>query len=119
MTLFFDETWFYAPVSDGAESAVLPDDELHHALKVLRLRIGAEVVVTNGEGSVYRATLQDEKGLLEIGGRIQHEPLPMPLIPCTGSIGLRTSGVSCLFIVRGLSERGVSAPDICIPWLLR
>lgn len=76
MSLFFDETWFYAPVPEGAGSAVLPEDELHHALKVLRLRAGAEVVVTNGEGSVYRATLRDEKGSLDLGGRIQHEPLP-------------------------------------------
>jgi 16S rRNA (uracil1498-N3)-methyltransferase len=76
MSLFFDETWFYAPVSEGAETAVLPEDELHHALKVLRLRAGAEIVVTTGEGSVYRATLTDEKGLLEIGGRFYHEPLP-------------------------------------------
>jgi 16S rRNA (uracil1498-N3)-methyltransferase len=76
MSLFFDETWFHAPVPDGAEIATLPDDEAHHAVKVLRLRPGAEIVVTNGEGSVYRATLRDEKGGLDIGGRIQHDPLP-------------------------------------------
>jgi 16S rRNA (uracil1498-N3)-methyltransferase len=76
MSLFFDETWFHAPVPDGAEIATLPDDEAHHAVKVLRLRPGAEIVVTNGEGSVYRATLRDEKGGLGIGGRIQHDPLP-------------------------------------------
>lgn len=75
MSLFFDETWFYAPVAEGATSVVLPDDEAHHA-RVLRLKPGAHVVVTTGEGSVYRATLRDEKGALDVGERIVHEPNP-------------------------------------------
>jgi len=73
--MFFDETWFYCPVTEGAASAVLPDDEAHHA-RVLRLKPGAGIVVTTGEGSVYRATMQDEKGGLEIGERLRHEPEP-------------------------------------------
>lgn len=71
----FDETWFYAPVADGALAAQLPDDEAHHA-RVLRLKPGAAIVVTTGEGSVYRAVLRDEKGALEIGERVIHEPMP-------------------------------------------
>ena len=74
MPLFFDETWFYAPVSEGAASAVLPDDEAHHA-RVLRLKPGAGIVVTTGEGSVYRATLRDDKGALDIGERVVYEPV--------------------------------------------
>jgi 16S rRNA (uracil1498-N3)-methyltransferase len=73
--MFFDETWFYAPVADGASTAVLPDDELHHA-RVLRLKPGATIVVTTGEGSVYRATLRDDKGGLEIVERLRHDPTP-------------------------------------------
>lgn len=73
--MFFTETWFYASVTDGASTAQLPDDEAHHA-RVLRLKPGAEIVVTTGEGSVYRATLKDEKGGLEIGERVVHEPEP-------------------------------------------
>jgi 16S rRNA (uracil1498-N3)-methyltransferase len=75
MTVFFDETWFYAPIADGVTSAVLPPDEAHHA-RVLRLRPGAEIVVTNGGGSVFRANLKDEKGALEIAGRMLHDPVP-------------------------------------------
>lgn len=75
MSLFFDETWFYCPVIDGATSALLPEDEAHHA-RVLRLKPGATIVVTTGEGSVYRAVLKDDKGALDIGERVLHEPAP-------------------------------------------
>jgi len=75
MSLFFDETWFHCPVAEGATSAILPEDEAHHA-RVLRLKPGATIVVTTGEGSVYRAVLRDDKGALEIGERVVHEPTP-------------------------------------------
>ncbi len=71
----FSETWFHAPIAEGAISAVLPDEEAHHT-RVLRLKPGAGVVVTTGEGSVYRATLRDDKGALDVGERIIHEPDP-------------------------------------------
>jgi 16S rRNA (uracil1498-N3)-methyltransferase len=73
--VFFDETWFHAPVAEGAATAMLPADELHHA-RVLRIRPGAEIVVTTGEGSVYSATLRDDKGTLDILGRLRHDPVP-------------------------------------------
>lgn len=79
MSHLFDETWFYAPIEEGAEEgarAALPGDEAHHAVRVLRLRPGAELVVTNGEGSVYGAILRDEQGGLEIGARIRHDAVP-------------------------------------------
>jgi len=75
MSLFFDETWFYAPVVEGALTAVLPDEEVNHA-RVLRLKPGATIVVTTGEGSVYRATLRDDKGGLDIVERLRHDPEP-------------------------------------------
>ncbi len=73
--LFFDETWFYCPVPERAVFCALPADEAHHA-RVLRLKPGATIVVTTGEGSVYRATLRDDKGSLEIGVRLRHDPEP-------------------------------------------
>lgn len=71
----FSETWFYAPIGEGTTTAQLPDDEAHHA-RVLRLKPGAGVVVTTGEGSVYRAILRDDKGGLEIVERVLHEAEP-------------------------------------------
>ena len=75
MSLFFDETWFYCPVAHGASTAVLPGDEAHHA-RVLRLKPGATIVVTTGEGSVYRAVLRDGNGSLQVSERLQHDPEP-------------------------------------------
>ena len=37
----------------------LPDEEAHHALRVLRLKTGDEVMLCNGEGIFYRAKLTD------------------------------------------------------------
>lgn len=71
----FSETWFHAPIAEGATSAILPDDEAHHA-RVLRLKPGATIVVTTGEGSVYRATLRDDRGAIDVGERVLHEPDP-------------------------------------------
>jgi 16S rRNA (uracil1498-N3)-methyltransferase len=74
--MLFTETWFYAPIDEGAATAELPADEAHHAARVLRLKPGAEIVVTNGEGSVFRAALRDEKGGIDINERIRHDLLP-------------------------------------------
>ena len=79
MALIFDETWFYAPLAGDLGSgsvASLPEEEAHHAARVLRLRAGAEIAVTNGEGAVYRAILRDEKGTLEIVERALFETTP-------------------------------------------
>ncbi len=72
----FSETWFHAPVAEGAQAALLPEDEARHAVKVLRLRPGTEIVVTNGEGSVHKARLLDERGALEITGLLRRDPEP-------------------------------------------
>lgn len=66
----FEESWFYAPdliVPDLASTdlseaplpspVALPADEAHHAFAVLRLREGDAIMVTDGRGSVYAATL--------------------------------------------------------------
>ncbi len=46
-----------APLSVGTD-AQLPDDVTHHAVRVLRLRDGESVVLFNGQGGEYRATLR-------------------------------------------------------------
>jgi 16S rRNA (uracil1498-N3)-methyltransferase len=72
----FEETWFYAPAENAGESLALPPEEAHHALRVLRLKPGAEMVVANGAGSVFLARLASEGGRIEILERLQHEPNP-------------------------------------------
>ena len=46
---------FYTP--DIATTLELPQDEAAHALRVLRLTEGAEVMLTDGKGSFYRAQI--------------------------------------------------------------
>jgi 16S rRNA (uracil1498-N3)-methyltransferase len=86
VALLFDETWFYAPLPGdltAGATAALPAEEAHHAARVLRLRPGAGIAVTNGEGAVYRAILRDETGSLEITERALFEAEPPGL-----SVGL-------------------------------
>lgn len=45
--------YFYAP--DAAHSNELPDDEAMHALRVLRLKSGDEMMLMDGKGNYYRA----------------------------------------------------------------
>jgi 16S rRNA (uracil1498-N3)-methyltransferase len=61
----FDESWFHAPIGEVGDSAALSDDEANHLLKVLRLRPGRDIVVTNGEGRVFRCGTRSEMGRLE------------------------------------------------------
>lgn len=46
---------FYAP--DIENSLVLPAEESHHAIKVLRLEAGASIQIVDGKGGVYVATI--------------------------------------------------------------
>ena len=46
---------FYAP--DIATSPVLPEEESHHAVRVLRLDVGATIQIVDGKGGVYVATI--------------------------------------------------------------
>lgn len=50
---------FFAPPDAISENIIIfPEDEAHHAVRVLRIRTGDEVAVVDGEGYWYRATLE-------------------------------------------------------------
>ena len=51
---------FYTP--DIATTLELPQDEAAHAIRVLRLAEGAEVMLTDGKGSFYRAEIDMVSG---------------------------------------------------------
>jgi len=76
MNKLFDENWFYAPAQMAGESVVLPPEEAHHALRALRLKVDDEMLVSNGEGSVFLVKLTSETGRIEVLERIRHEPEP-------------------------------------------
>ncbi len=58
-----------APITDGA-NLVLPESVAHHALRVLRLPPGSTIVLFNGQGGAWQATLtaQGKQGLAQITG---------------------------------------------------
>lgn len=48
-----EERYFYVP--QAATATALPDEEAAHALRVLRLKEGDDMVLMDGEGTFYRA----------------------------------------------------------------
>ncbi len=51
---------FYAPSENfTATSVQLPEDEAHHAVHVLRIRVGEVVTVFDGQGQVFQATVAE------------------------------------------------------------
>lgn len=69
---------FFAP--DIASCPVLPPEESRHAVRVLRMRPGDEVVVVDGKGFRYLCTMADphpDHALLSVGERIE-VPRPWP-----------------------------------------
>ena len=57
-----DTTYFYAP--DVVSTGFLPPEESAHAIRVLRLKEGEHIFVTDGKGSLYEAVILsgDSKG---------------------------------------------------------
>ena len=51
------DTLFYSP--DILANSQLPEIESHHCIKVLRMRIGDSLKVTDGKGHLYQCTLVD------------------------------------------------------------
>ncbi len=69
---------FFAP--DIADNTVLPPDESRHAVRVLRMQPGQEVIVVDGCGFRYRCTMVDphpDHALLAVRERIE-VPNPWP-----------------------------------------
>ena len=53
-----EERFFYDPLMSGE----LPQEEAHHAVRVLRLQIGDEIRLMDGKGTFYRATITAATG---------------------------------------------------------
>ena len=68
-----EERFFYDPQMSGE----LPQEEAHHALKVLRLQVGDEMWLMDGCGTYYRATITAATGhrcLYRIEETLSQEP---------------------------------------------
>lgn len=53
-----EERFFYDPEVNGE----LPQEEAHHAVKVLRLQVGDEIKLMDGKGTFYRAVITAASG---------------------------------------------------------
>jgi 16S rRNA (uracil1498-N3)-methyltransferase len=58
-------TLFLVEKLSGSQTIEVTGDEAHHAIKVLRIKIGEEILVSNGDGNWVRATVSqiDKKSL--------------------------------------------------------
>jgi len=70
------EQLFYAP--DIATELLLPEDESRHCIRVLRLKEGDNITVTDGKGFLYYATLENanpKRCSVIITGQLPQKPL--------------------------------------------
>jgi 16S rRNA (uracil1498-N3)-methyltransferase len=100
--------WFVAPPEDwGEREVILPEDESHHALRVLRIHPPAAVTVADGRGTVARCVAVRNKGgrlVAEILEREEHRRPRPELVVCQGA----AKGHKLDDVVERLAELGVS-----------
>ncbi|MBL9175040.1 MAG: 16S rRNA (uracil(1498)-N(3))-methyltransferase [Verrucomicrobiales bacterium] len=114
---------FFTPgFQADATEVVLPEAEAHHAVRVLRIRIGDPVVLLTGSGGEWHGrVLAAGKSGVRVGieHRIQHPPRPQELIllqaiakgPAMEGLLHRAVELGCSRVLPLLSERSVSRPD--------
>lgn len=97
---------FFAPDVSAAR-VVLEGEEARHAVRVLRVRPGEEITVSNGHGEVVRATVTDAGSRLVAGVEERRsEPPPHPRV--TVFVAIPKAGKLDL-VVQKLTELGVDA----------
>jgi 16S rRNA (uracil1498-N3)-methyltransferase len=70
-------TFFYSLFEINDTHSYLRDDEFKHAKKVLRLKVGDNILVTNGKGCIKKATLESlesDSFVLEHQQAVEHLP---------------------------------------------
>ncbi|SDX44419.1 16S rRNA (uracil(1498)-N(3))-methyltransferase [Hymenobacter psychrophilus] len=74
---------FFAPdLAPDATGYTLPEDESKHAVRVLRLAVGAPVVLVNGQGDVFEAAVADanpKRCALRISAHAHYKPRSAPI----------------------------------------
>jgi 16S rRNA (uracil1498-N3)-methyltransferase len=100
--------------ADDVAHPILSADDLHHLARVLRLRAGEEVIVSDGAGHWARSRWQgaDSGTLAPVGdapgpggdGRVQHEAAPTPALTVAFA---PTKGERPEWVVQKLTELGI------------
>lgn len=99
--------WFVAPDGWSETEVTLPEDESHHALKVLRVTPPDVVTVTDGKGRVARcaaARIEDGALVAEILESDQRRPLKPHIVVYQGA----AKGSKVDDVVERLAELGVA-----------
>jgi 16S rRNA (uracil1498-N3)-methyltransferase len=99
--------WFVAPHGWSESEVVLPDDESHHALKVLRVAPPDVITVTDGKGRIARcaaARVADGTLVAEILESEQRRPLKPHLVVYQGA----AKGSKNDDVIERLAELGVA-----------
>lgn len=95
---------FYLPPDrSDQQELTLGERESHHAVNVLRVRVGERVAVLNGEGVEYlcEVIVADKKNVrLSVRQKIQHESLPFKIT----LLQAMTKGKSMDFIIQKATE---------------
>jgi 16S rRNA (uracil1498-N3)-methyltransferase len=95
---------------EDIERPQIDESDRHHLERVLRLRAGEAVTVSDGEGG-WRQCRYAGRGRLEAAGEVECRPAPTPLV--TVGFGL-TKGDRPEWLIQKLTEAGV---DRIIPLL--
>lgn len=90
---------------DDVRAPVLADDDRRHLERVLRVRDGEEVTVSDGRGAVVRCVFR-RAGDLEIAGDVEVVPAPAPPITVAFAV---PKGERAEWAVQKLTEVGVDA----------
>ena len=88
---------------DDLDAPALAPDDRHHLARVLRLRAGETVSVSDGAGRWRRGVWTDDGGV-EPAGEVEHVPRPAP--PITVGVAL-LKGDRPEWVVQKLTELGV------------
>lgn len=89
---------------------MLSDDDRHHVERVLRLRRGEAVAVSDGAGS-WRGCVYAGDGRVEVDGDVVFEPAPSPRVVVGFAL---TKGDKPEWAVQKLTEVGV---DVIVPFV--
>jgi len=107
---------FHVPGAAPGARIELPEHVVHHARDVLRLRVGSQVQVFDGEGAEYEAVLES----IDRRGALAHLKGPVPTLPETPlAVTLALSplkGDLMELVIQKATELGVAElrPVVCV-----
>ncbi len=103
--------WCYLASLDEASSASpyhLEGEEAHHALKVMRLKVGDSIDLFNGRGSVVRARITATEGTKALWAEVEQQHAKQAALPTITLALSIPKGGNMELIVQKAVELGVS-----------